>query len=176
MYASARRPSSLIRSIGSTDHWTRHVGAVALYVGVVLIVVPVVLGSALNWLLARAERSDGPPNRWMAALGAGASRDAFDFAFQQVSDEGAWVVVELVGHTEQEPHLLGGVYGRRSAIGQTPAAHDLYLEALCTVVRDENGLWTLDERVKPDRGVYLAASQIARVEFLPTADGDTMFP
>jgi len=61
----------------------------------------------------------------MAALGAGASRDAFDYAFQRVSGLGAWVVVELVGHTDDAPRLVGGFLGPRSAIGQTPQEHDM---------------------------------------------------
>ena len=161
--------ASLVRRIGSTDRWTDHVGALVLYVAVVLIVAPVLLGSALNSLLDRVERSDGSPNRWMAALGAGASRDAFDYAFQQVGGLGAWVV-ELVGHTEQAPRLVGGVLGPRSAIGQTPQAHDVYLEALYTVSKGPDGLWTLDERVQPERGVYVPATQIARIELLPVKD------
>jgi hypothetical protein len=158
--------ASLVRRIGSTDRWPDHVGALVLYVAVVLIVVPVLVGSALNSLLVRVERSDGSPNRWMAALGAGASRDAFDYAFQQVRELGAWVVLELVGHTEQAPRLVGGVLGRRSATGQTPQAHDVYLEALYTVSKDPEGLWTLDERVQPERGVYVPATQIARIDLL----------
>jgi hypothetical protein len=94
-----------------STHWTHHVAALALYSGTVLIAAPIVLGRTLNYLMIRAERGDGPPNRWMAALGAGVSRDAFDLVFQRVSRVGAWVVVELVGHSEQEPRLLGGVFG-----------------------------------------------------------------
>src|SRR5271155_1573986 len=162
--------ASLVRRIGSADRWTDHVGALVLYVTLVLIVAPVLLGSALNSLLDRVERSDGSPNRWMAALGAGASRDAFDYAFQQVRGLGAWVVLELVGHTEQAPRLVGGVLGPRSAIGQTPQAHDVYLEALYTVSKDPGGLWTLDKRVQPERGVYVPATQIARVDLLLLGD------
>ena len=159
--------ASLVRKIGFGDDWAHHVGAIALYTVVVLIIVPVLLGSVLNSLFARVERSDGPPNRWMAALGAGASRDAFDYAFQQVSGLGAWVVLEMVGHTDQAPRLVGGVLGPRSAIGQTPQAHDVYLEALYTVIRASGGSWTLAERVQPERGVYVPADQIARIELLP---------
>jgi len=162
--------ASLVRRIGSADRWTDHVGALVLYVTLVLIVAPVLLGSALNSLLDRVERSDGPPNRWMAALGAGASRDAFDYAFQQVSGLGAWVVVELIGHTDDGPRLIGGFLGPRSAIGQTPQAHDVYLEALYTVSKDPGGLWTLDKRVQPERGVYVPATQIARVDLLLLGD------
>ncbi|MDQ3720389.1 MAG: hypothetical protein M3350_06360 [Actinomycetota bacterium] len=77
------------------------------------------------------------------------------------------MIVELAGHSDQEPRLIGGIYGRRSAIGQTPAQHDIYLEALCTVGYDENGIRVLAQRLEPERGVYLAASQIARIDLLP---------
>jgi hypothetical protein len=134
------------------------------------------VAGALNSLLDRVERSDGPTNRWMAALGAGASRDAFDYAFQRVSGLGAWVVVELVGHTDDGPRLVGGFLGPRSAIGQTPQAHDMYLETLCTVTEGSDGLWTLDERVQPERGIYVPAAQIARIEWLPAGDWDILPP
>jgi len=166
--------ASRLGQVGSAGNWAHHVGALVLYAVVVLIAAPALLGTVLNLLLARAERGEKPPNRWMAALGAGASGDAFDFAFQQVKKDGAWVVMELVGHTEQEPRLLGGIFGGRSAIGQTPSAHDVYLEKLCTVTRGADGLWMLDRRGKPDRGVYLPAAQIARIEFLPATGIGTL--
>jgi len=135
----------------------------------VLIVVPVLLGVALNFILARIERRDGPPPLWAAALGAGQARDGYDFAFQRVSEEGAWVIVELVGHTPAEPRLVGGRYGRSSAVGQTPSPHDLYLEQLCLVEEGENGLRELSVATEPPRGLYISAGQIARVEILPPA-------
>jgi Family of unknown function (DUF6338) len=158
----------LVRHIGSESNWPHHVGAIALYIVVVLLVVPILLGGVLNTFLAHVERQAGRPSRWAAALGAGASRDAFDYAFQRLATNGAWVICELVGHTEQTPRIVGGIYGAKSAIGQTPSPHDIYLEALCTVARDpHSGVWTLDQRIQPDRGMYIAASQIARIDILP---------
>lgn len=139
------------------------------YVAVVLVGVPVALGMGLNRFLARAELDDGPPGLIAAGLGAGEARDAFDYAFQRRRTEGAWLIVELVGHTPETPRLVGGIYGRRSAIGQTPSPHDVYLQALCTVREDESGVRTLQARLDPERGVYLAAAQIARIDVL----GDT---
>lgn len=162
----------LVRRIGTESNWVHHVGAIVLYVVILLLIAPIVLGSVLNAYLARVERQDGPPGRLAAALGAGASRDAFDFAFQRLSEDGAWVICELIGHADAAANVVGGIYGRRSAIGQTPSPHDVYLEAVCTVKRDEHGLWTLDQRVVPDRGLYIAASQIARIHILPEQAGD----
>jgi hypothetical protein len=49
----------LISTVGSPAHWTHHWGALAAYGSVVLIAVPVILGSLLNRYLARVESRDG---------------------------------------------------------------------------------------------------------------------
>jgi hypothetical protein len=160
----------LARSVGSPSHWSHHAWALALYVGIVLLVVPTCVGLGLNYVLARSELGEGSPGLLAAALGAGEARDAFDFAFQRQRNEGAWIILELVGHTAKTPKLLGGLYGRGSAIGQTPSAHDVYLQALCLVAEDENGVRRLSARIDPPRGIYVPASQIARIELLPPGD------
>lgn len=121
----------------------------------------------LNLYLARVQADDGPPSLFAAGLGGGEGSDAFDYAYQRWRKDGVWIIVELVGHTADSPRLVGGVYGRRSAFGQTPQPHDIFLEALCRVEVDENGIRNLAERVDPERGVYIAASQIARVDLVP---------
>lgn len=73
----------------------------------------------------------------------------------------------LNGHTAAAPRLVGGVFGSNSAVGQTPSPHDVYLEALLIVEENEEGVRTLTGRLEPRRGVYIAAEQIARIEFLP---------
>lgn len=55
---------------------------------------------------------------------------------QRWRKDGVWIIVELVGHTADSPRLVGGTYGRRSAFGQTPQPHDIFLEALCRVEVD----------------------------------------
>lgn len=164
----------LISTIGSPAHWTHHWGALAAYGSVVLIAVPVILGSLLNRYLARVESRDGPPNLFAAAFGAGEARDAFDFAYQRWRRDGGYVIVELVGHTDEVPRLVGGVYGRRSAVGQTPSAHDVFLESLCTVAIDEHGIRSLAATIEPHQGVYIAASQIARIDLLPPGSSATI--
>lgn len=157
----------LIRTVGSPDHWINHVGAISAYVAVVLLGVPIVVGAALNRYLADVESGDGPPNLFAAGLGGGEARDAFDYAYQRWRKDGVWVIVELIDHSGTRPRLVGGIYGRRSAVGQTPQPHDIYLEALCTVSEDENGIRNLDQRIEPERGVYIAAHQIARIDLVP---------
>lgn len=160
----------LIHSIGDPDQWADHLGALTAYVLVVLLLVPIVLGLVLNWFLARAETGDGPPGRLAAALGAGEARDAFDYAYQRWRKEGAWVIIELVGHTTQAPRLVGGVYGKKSAIGQTPSPHDVYLEALCVVTENPDGIRSFAQRIAPDQGVYIPAAQIARIDLIAASE------
>jgi hypothetical protein len=149
-------------------------GALTLYGAVVLIGVPVAIGTALNRCLARVEAQDGPPNLFAAAFGAGEARDAFDFAYQRWRKDGGYVIVELVGHSEQQPRLVGGIYGKGSAVGQTPSPHDVYLESLCTVAVDAHGIRSLVDRVEPRQGVYIAASQIVRIDLLPPGASATI--
>lgn len=163
--------ADLVQRIGAPDTWAQHVGALVLYGAVVLLMIPVALGIAANITIANIERRDGPPPLWAAALGAGASRDGYDFMWQRVSDQGTWVIVELVGHTPKEPRLLGGLYGRQSAVGQTPAAHDLYLQQLCIVRERSDGVRELLAATDPPRGVWIAAAQIARIDLVPVAAG-----
>jgi len=161
----------LIDRVGPLTEWIDHIGALSLYAAVVLILAPLLLGVALELILAGVERRDGPPPLWAAVLGAGQARDAYDFAFQRVSNEGAWIIVELVGHTPDAPRLTGGRYGRASAVGQTPSAHDLYLEQLCLACENDKGVRELTGAIDPPRGLYIPASQIARVEILPPGPG-----
>jgi hypothetical protein len=158
---------NLVSRISSPAHWTNHLGALSTYAVVVLILVPAIIGALLNRYLAQAEDKVGPPNLLAAAFGAGEARDAFDFAYQRWRKDGGYVIVELVGHTEHAPRLVGGIYGQRSAVGQTPSPHDVYLESLCTVAVDEHGLRSLESVVSPPQGVYIAAAQIARIDLLP---------
>lgn len=157
----------LVKCVGTPGHWVDHWGAISAYVGVVLLAVPVAVGAAVNRYLAKAEAQDGPPNLFAAGLGGGEARDAFDYAYQRWRKDGVYVIVELIDHTAEAPRLVGGIFGRRSAVGQTPQPHDIYLQALCTVDEDSNGIRRLVERVDPERGVYISANQIVRVDLVP---------
>ena len=125
----------------------------------------------MNRYLAFVEAKDGPPNLFAAGLGGGEARDAFDYAYQRWRRNGVYVIVELIGHSPETPRLVGGIYGERSAVGQTPSPHDIYLESLCTVSEDQNGVRNLASRIVPERGVYIAAAQIARVDLVPEGPG-----
>jgi uncharacterized protein DUF6338 len=158
---------ALVERVEQAKYLPDHLGALSAYTATVLLAAPILLGLALKAFLGRAELRDGPPGKLAASLGAGEARDAFDYAFQRRRQDGAWVIVELLGHSPEVPRLVGGLYGRRSAVGQTPSSHDVYLEALCTVDENSNGVRTLTQRIDPERGVYLSASQIARIDIVP---------
>jgi len=164
----------LIATVGKPQDWTDHWGALTAYGALVLILVPAIIGTVLNRYLAHVEAGEGPPNLFAAAFGAGEARDAFDFAYQRWRRDGGYVIVELVGHTEEAPRLVGGVYGQRSAVGQTPSPHDVYLESLCTVAVDEHGIRSLASQIEPEQGVYVVASQIARIDLLPAGASATI--
>jgi hypothetical protein len=59
-------------------------------------------------------------------------------------------------------------------VGQTPSPHDVYLESLCTVSVDDDGIRSLVDRITPAQGVYIAASQIARIDLLPADTSATL--
>jgi hypothetical protein len=157
----------LIESIGSPEHWPNHVGAISLYVAVVLMGVPIALGLVLNRYLTSVETKEGPPNLFAARLGGRKAEDAFELAYQRLLRNGSYVIVELMGHSKSNPRLVGGIYGQRSAAGMTPSSHDIYLEALFMVSEDERGIRNITSRAEPERGVYIAAEQIARIDLVP---------
>jgi Family of unknown function (DUF6338) len=161
----------VVDEVGPVENWPDHLFSLTAYVGVVLFLVPIALGVFLNRYLASAEARDGPPSILAAGLGAGEARDGFDYAYQRWRKQGVYVIVELTGHSQEAPRLVGGVYGERSAVGQTPSPHDVYLQALCTVDEDENGVRSLASKIEPERGVYLAAGQIARIDLVPEGPG-----
>ncbi|HET7574925.1 MAG TPA: DUF6338 family protein [Solirubrobacterales bacterium] len=163
--------AELVRTVGPPEDWIDHVVAISVYCAVVLFAAPLAIGVALNRYLARVEADEDPPSLFAASLGAGEARDAFDYAYQRWRNEGAWVIIELVDHGPDSPRLVGGIYGEHSAIGQTPHPHDIYLEVLYTVEEDENRIRNIGQRVEPQRGVYIAANQIARIDLVPEGSG-----
>lgn len=143
-----------------------HLAEVIAYVLVVLVAGPALTGSVIGAYLFRVERSGHPPGSAAVALGAGQSTDAFDFAFQR-HHEGAWVFVELVGSTPDAPRYVGGVYGRHSAVGQSPASHDIYLENLASVATDPDGDPYVVSFAEPPRNLYVPAHQRVSIVLLP---------
>lgn len=147
-----------------------YLAEVVAYVVVVLIAGPALLGMAIGTYLFRIERSGRMAGSLAVALGAGQSTDAFDFAFQR-HQEGAWVFIELVGSTPDAPRFVGGVYGEHSAVGQSPAPHDVYLENVASVATDPDGTPYVVSFAEPPRSLYVPADQVARIILMPR-DGE----
>lgn len=154
----------LAREVGDIGAAGDHLPAVVAYVLAVLVVGPVAIGVLIGAYLSRDERSPGPPGFLAAAFGAGRATDAFDFAFQH--HEGAWVIVELVGGSPGAPRYAGGVFGRRSAVGQTPAPHDIYLENVARIGTDEAGDPYVMSLTASPYSLYIPAERIVRILML----------
>lgn len=147
-----------------------HLTAVAIYLIVVLVGAPVIAGVVIGAYLFRVERSGGSPGFLASAFGAGQATDAFDFAFQRHRG-GLWVVIELAGGSSDAPRYTGGLFGKRSAVGQTPAPHDIYLENVARVAVDDGGMPFLISLADPPYSLYIPADRIVRILVLRTEDG-----
>lgn len=153
--------ADLVGEVESPDEWRKHLDELIPYALVVLITAPVALGTLLGWYLRRAERCEDRPPWPYYALGARDAGSAWDNVFQWLAPEGVWVIIELKGDD-----WVGGLIGKTSAVGQTPAPHDLYLQETWTVAKDESGVVSLKERVEPTQGIWLSEAEIRSVRVI----------
>ncbi len=144
-------------------NWQHHLSELVVWSILVLLVTPVVLGLAINAVLRRAEQR-GTLSWWHYALGGRDARDAWDYSFQRAAASGLWVLVHLKGGDPEYPRMVVGKFGTRSAVGQTPAAHDLFLQELWSVDVDGNRV----APIEPARGMWVAKDEIAEIYFLET--------
>ncbi len=151
---------SLVEDVGGFDNWTSHLEAIALYALIVLIGVPLAVGLKLNAFFLKEERKNtGPPSRVYEVLGGRDSGDAGDLIFTRLH-HGAWLIVQLDDMT-----WVGGRFGIGSSAGQTPAAHDLYIDEMWNV--DTSGPDPLlSGKFTPTRGIYVPANQIRTMRVL----------
>jgi len=136
-------------------HPYRHYVGVALWVILVLLVTPAVLGLLINAILLRAESGGRDLNRIHYALGGRDAREAWDYLFQTL-DQGAWILVRLVASTPELPVMFIGRYGERARHSQSPAPHDVYFDEVWSA--DEAG--RAIERIGHLSGMWIAANQI----------------
>jgi Family of unknown function (DUF6338) len=151
----------LVGDVGPVDDWHDHVLPLAIYVAVVLVIAPVVIGSLLGAYLRQVEREEDRPGFWYSALGARDAGSAWDNVFQRLARTGAWVIIELT-----DGKLRGGSIGKASAIGQTPSPHDLFVEEIWTTETDGDGVVNLDKRVEPIQGIWVAEAEIRSVTII----------
>ena len=147
--------ASIVKDIGDGDDWTNHVCALVLYSAVVLVAAPTLLGLGLNRLLRSAELDgSGKLKWWHSALGAQDARDAFDFGFDRLADEGRYLIVRRGDGT-----MIAGKFGNRSWAGRAPEPHDLYLEQIRSLSPDGE----IGPPLKPEHSVWISAATIDSV-------------
>lgn len=159
--------SDLINRIGLTHHhpgittsWEHHKGAIALYVIVVILVAPTLIGMLLGWIMRRAE-ARGSLKWFHYALGGRDARDAWDYIFLRYGS--GFVVIHLKPGVEERTPFLVGKFGPTSWAAQTPAnSRDVYFEEVWPCAADG----TITEEFRSRRGVWLDASQIDSLFFI----------
>jgi hypothetical protein len=136
-------------------NWQAHYAEVVVWVALVLVITPALLGFLINEILIRAETGGRDLKRVHYALGGGDAREAWDYFFQTL-DQGSWVLVRLVASTLAAPVMYVGKYGEGARHSQSPATHDVFFDEV----------WSVDAAGKPIQridnlsGIWLSARQI----------------
>jgi hypothetical protein len=148
--SGARRP----------EPWEGHVDAIALYVIVVILIAPTIIGLALGWVLRRAERRGSLT--WIHyALGGRDARDAWDYIFLRYG--AGFVLIHRKPGADEDSQFLVGKFGRASWAPQTPAtSRDIYFEE----VWPANAAGQISDEFAVRRGVWLDSAQIDALFFM----------
>jgi hypothetical protein len=162
--------------------WEHHLLGLGLFVGTVVFVVPVMLGTALGRRLRRREQK-GQLGGLDYVLGGRDARQAWDFMFGHL--DAGFVVAQLKspsmslaastpGARDWNGRTVVGRYGKRSWAAQTPSLrYDVFLERVWPA--DHTGR-VLGEFETP-RGLWLDADNVAALYRLdlavPAADRPT---
>jgi hypothetical protein len=142
----------LVRVVGTGDDWANHVCSIVPYALVVVLLIPTLMGLALNrWLRSAEKAHSGKLNRWHAALGAQDARDGFDFGFDRLAEEGRYVIVR-----RHDGSVVAATYGNRSWAGRAPEPHDLYLEEVRSLSPDGE----IGPPLKPLHAIWISADSI----------------
>ena len=140
--------------------WVGHADAIALYVGVVLVTAPTLIGMGLSRLLRRAEAC-GQLNAVHHALGGRDARDAWDFAFQRFGS--GFVLVHLKPGVEQRSPFLVAKWGLSSWATQTPSeTKDVFFEEIWP--SDAHG--QVSEEYAEPRGMWVSIDQVDALYFI----------
>jgi hypothetical protein len=149
---------------GARPLWEAHVDAIALYVVVVILIAPTIIGLTLGWFLRRAERRGSLT--WMHyALGGRDARDAWDYIFQRYG--AGFVLIHRKPGADEDGQFLVGKFGRASWAPQTPAtSRDIYFEEVWPA--DAHG--RINDEFAVRRGVWLDSTQIDALFFIEPPD------
>ena len=145
---------------GATPTWEHHVGAIALYVIVVIVIAPTIIGLVLGWWLRRAE-SRGSLTWIHYALGGRDAREAWDYIFQRYG--AGFILVHLKPGVDERYPFLVCKFGRTSWAAQTPTtARDVYFEEVWPAKADGQ----IESEFLVRRGVWLDSDQIDAMFFM----------
>lgn len=154
---------------GMTPTWEHHVGAIAVYVVVVILLAPTIIGLGLGWILRRAE-GRGSLTWIHYALGGRDARDAWDYIFQRYG--AGFILVHLKPGHEERHSFIVGKFGRTSWAAQTPTtARDVYFEEVWPANADGQ----ITEEFAVRRGVWLDSSQIDAMFFIDPPGAPSRF-
>lgn len=155
----------LISDTGSGHRWNEHVSAIVLFVLVVIVVVPTLLGLALNALLRRAEQR-GNLSPLLYALGGRDVRQGWDYIFERYGY--GYVFLTLRPGVEDRPSFYIAKFSSSSWAPQQPSeSRDVYFEEIW--IADSSGQITGE--FAEQRGLWLSLDRIDMMQFIspPTA-------
>jgi hypothetical protein len=145
---------------GTTPGWEHHRDAIALYVVVVIVIAPTIIGLMLGWILRRAE-SRGSLTWIHYALGGRDARDAWDYIFLRYGS--GFILVHLKPGADERNPFLVGKFGRTSWAAQTPTtSKDVYFEEVWPASADGQ----ISKEFAVRRGVWLDSDQIDAMFFM----------
>lgn len=157
--------SQLVSDTDSGHNWSEHVSAIVLFVTVVVIVGPTLLGLLLSSLLRRAEQR-GNLSPLLYALGGRDARQGWDFIFERFG--GGYVFLTLRPGVAERPSFFVAKFSDRSWAPQQPSgALDVYFEEIW--LADANGQIT-GEFAEP-RGLWVSLDQIDMMQFIDPPSG-----
>ncbi len=150
----------LVSDTDSGQHWDQHVSAIVVFVLVVVVVIPTLLGLGLNALLRRAEqRGNLSPLHY--ALGGRDARQAWDYIFERFG--GGYVFLTLRPGVAERPSFYIAKFASYSWAPQQPSeARDVYFEEVW--LADPSGQITGE--FAEQRGLWLSLDRIDMMQFI----------
>jgi Family of unknown function (DUF6338) len=150
----------LISDTDSGRLWDEHISAVVLFVVVVIILVPTLVGLGLNALLRRAEqRGNLSPLHY--ALGGRDARQGWDYIFERFGS--GYVFLTLRPGVKARPSFLVAKFARSSWAPQQPSeVRDVYFEQIW--LADQTGRITGE--FAEQRGLWISLDQVDMMQFI----------
>jgi hypothetical protein len=150
----------LVSDTDTGHHWSGHVSAIVLFVLVVIVVVPTLLGLGLNALLRSAEQR-GNLSPLMYALGGRDVRQGWDYIFERYGY--GYVFLTLSPGVAGRPNFYIAKFSNSSwAPQQSSEQRDVYFEEIW--IADSTGQIT-GEFAEP-RGLWVSLDRVDMLQFI----------